>query len=52
MKKRDKMKAVNFDDIQFQKLEHHKIKLSTVCQIVDDSNNPIKNSILVSSIMN
>ncbi|PCJ16221.1 MAG: hypothetical protein COB02_16865 [Candidatus Cloacimonadota bacterium] len=52
MKKRDKMKAVNFDEIHFQKLENHKIKLSTVCQIVDDSNNPIKNSILVSSILN
>ncbi|PCJ16148.1 MAG: hypothetical protein COB02_17065 [Candidatus Cloacimonadota bacterium] len=52
MKKRDTMKAVDFDKIHFQKLENNKIELSTTCQILDSLNKPVKNSILVSSILN
>ena len=46
------MKAINFDKIHFQKLDNNKVKLSTNCQILDNFNKPVKNSLFIYSILN
>ena len=51
MERSNKMQALNFEDIQIQEMKDNKVQLSTSFQILDDSKNPIKNSILIAEIL-